>query len=385
MILFIYGEDTFRSHQKLIQIKAKFIDASLGDTNLSTIDCADKDIDYTHITRSVLAMPFLTKSRLVIIKNLLSSGKKKLQEQFLGFLDKIPETTVLVIYESEKVDRRMTLFKALSQTGSARFSAPGSRLKPASPKIIKEEFKLLEPYELKKWIKNEVESNGGTIDNMAIDKLIEYVGNDLWRLSNEIQKLISYCHSEPYLGEESRDPSQAQDDIKVKDVELLVRPRVVSNVFDLIDAIGAQNIKKAQSELHKLLDSGGNELYIHTMVVYQFRNLLIIKDLMINPKSEALNSKEIPNNKPQITNKFQISNSNDQNKSKIINLKSKIASQSGLHPFVVDKTMNQAKNYTFERLKEIYQILLDYDIKMKIGQIEPRLALDLLLVDLINK
>lgn len=346
MILFLYGEDTYRSHQKLAQIKAKFIDASLGDTNLSVLDCADKDIDYTQITRSVLAMPFLAKSRLVIIKNLLSSGKKKLQEQFLGFLDKIPETTILVIYESEKVDRRTVLFKAFTKTKSTKAtseeSSPAGDSPPQRCNIQAQEFKLLEPYELKKWIKGEVVIQGGKIDNAAIDKLIEYVGNDLWRLSNEIQKLISY-NLQPTTSE----------------VELLVRPRVVANVFDLIDAIGTKNIKKAQSELSKLLEAGENELYIFTMIVYQFRNLLIIKDLMISPKSQALNSKQSQNSK------FEISK------------------QSGLHPFVAEKTMNQAKNYTFDRLKEIYQLLLDYDIKMKIGQIEPRLALDLILVDLI--
>lgn len=336
MILFLYGEDTFRSHQKLAQIKAKFIDASLGDTNLSIADCSDEDFDITQITQMVLAMPFLAKSRLVVIKNLLSDGKKKLQEQVLELIEKVPETTVLVIYESEKVDRRIALFKALNKPKSAQ------------------EFKLLEPYELKKWIKGEVENQGGTIDNSAIDKLIEYVGNDLWRLSNEIAKLMAYGTSQIVDNGDNK-----QLAISDKQVELLVRPKIVANIFDLIDAIGAQNIKKAQSELHKLLNSGENALYIHTMVVYQFRNLLIIKDLLDNYKLQIINYKL---------------NSN---------LKLKISKQSGLHPFVVEKTMNQTKNYTMDRLKEIYQILLDYDIKMKTGQIEPRLALDLLIVDLV--
>jgi DNA polymerase-3 subunit delta len=347
MILFLFGEDTYSSHQKLAQIKAKFIDASLGDTNLSVADCADKDLDITQINQMILAMPFLAKTRLVVIKNLLSDGKKKLQEQFIELLPKIPETTVLVIYESEKVDRRTALFKTLIKTKTTKNTSEESLQAGGSPprrcSIQAQEFKSLEPYELKKWIIGEVEKQGGTIDNLAIDKLIEYIGNDLWRLSNEISKLISY-------------KLQATS----SDVELLVRPRVVANVFDLIDAIGAKNIKKAQNELHKLTDSGQNELYIHTMVVYQFRNLLIIKDLL----------------------ETQSSNLKTQNYS--LNLKTEIAKLSGLHPFVVEKTMGQAKNYTFERLKEIYKILLDYDIKMKTGQIELGLAMDMLLIDLIG-
>ncbi len=373
MILFLFGEDTYRSHQKLAQIKARFIDASLGDTNLSVADCADKELDYTQITRMVLAMPFLAKTRLVIIKNLLSDGKKKLQEQFIEFLPKIPETTVLVIYESEKVDRRTALFKKLNKPPSSASSyAKATDDKKASEgKPQSQEFKLLEPYELKKWIMGEVELLGGLIDNMAVDKLIEYVGNDLWRLSNEIRKLTTYCHSEfisesseiPNSLEDTRDRQVRDDTIKSKDVELLVRARVTANVFDLIDAIGAKNIKRAQSELHKLLDSGMNELYIHTMVVYQFRNLLIIKDLLDEKtKSEKLKAKSYN-----------------------LNLKTEILKQSGLHPFVAEKTMGQAKNYTMERLKEIYKTLLDYDVKMKTGQIEPKLALDLMVMDIIGE
>ena len=87
MILFLYGEDTYRSKQKLDAIKSKYIDASLGDTNLSVMDIADKkDTDFTDITRTVLALPFLAKNRLVIIKNLLNGKKQKLQEFLLRML-----------------------------------------------------------------------------------------------------------------------------------------------------------------------------------------------------------------------------------------------------------------------------------------------------------
>ena len=43
----------------------------------------------------------------------------------------------------------------------------------------------------KKWIKDFVEKQEGLIDGSAIDKLIEWVGNDLWRISNELKNLIA--------------------------------------------------------------------------------------------------------------------------------------------------------------------------------------------------
>lgn len=316
MILFIYGEDSFRSKQKLDAIKSKYIDASLGDTNLAVLDFSEQSISYDKVVREILAMPFLAKKRLVIIKNILSHGKEKLQTQIIDFIKKIPEYVLVIFYENEKIDRRKALFKILF-------------------KQKKEEFKLLDDLELKSWIKKEVEIKGGQIEPQAIEKLILYVGNDLWRINNEIDKVVNY---------------QAQ--ITSENVELLIKPKISANVFNLIDAMGQKNRQRSIGELHKLLDSGENELYIFTMIIYQFRNLLIIKDVLERSKEK---------------------NSN-------LNL----AKESGLHPFVMQKTVNQARNFSFKELKMIYQRLLDFDLKMKTGQVEPHLVLDIFVSELCN-
>lgn len=360
MILFLYGKDSYRSKQKLDAIKSKYIDASLGDTNLSIADFADKNLDFTQITRMILAFPFLAKNRLVILKNLLSEGNKKLQEQFLGLLEKVPSSTVLIIYESETPDRRTSLFKKLNKPKQSQ------------------EFKPLEPSQLKKWIADEVEKQGGKIESQAIEKLIEYVGSDLWRMSNEIQKVATYKYnarssskgvrsigaSLPYI---RNVPSNGASDplltselayINSSDVELLVKPKVEANIFEMIDFIGQKNSEQAIKSLHDLLGKGENELYILTMIVYQFRNLLIIKDILENSKSQETRYKQTS------INNFQI------------------AKISGLNPYVVQKTMSQAKNYSMNSLRTIYSKLLDYDLKIKTGKIGPKTALDILVIEL---
>jgi DNA polymerase-3 subunit delta len=47
-----------------------------------------------------------------------------------------------------------------------------------------------------------------------------------------------------------------------------------------------------------------------------------------------------------------------------------IASTIGEKPFVVGITMNQAQNFSFEKLKTIYRALLDMDTKLKTGGIK---------------
>lgn len=316
MILFFYGEDNYRLKQKIKALKEKFISASLGDTNLSVLD--GKIAPFDEIVRQILAMPFLARSRLIIIDNLIKEGKPEVREKIVEFLPKIPSSSVVVFVEEGMPDKRTSLFKKLNQPPKGV---------PSGPKTS-QEFKLLDDIQLRRWIKKEVDGRGGVIAPEAIDKLIEYVGNDLWRQSNELDKLKSYNKK-----------------ITSENIELLVKPQVESNIFDLVDAIGQKNFKKATQELQKLLDNGENELYILSMIVYQYRNLLILKDLYERGEK----------------NKWVI------------------AKKSELHPFVVQKTLAQLGNFTIESLKKSYATLLDFDVAIKTGKMESKTALNLLI------
>jgi DNA polymerase-3 subunit delta len=53
-----------------------------------------------------------------------------------------------------------------------------------------------------------------------------------------------------------------------------------------------------------------------------------------------------------------------------------------LHPFVAQKTWNQALNFTLPQLEATYHKLLDTDLATKTGRSDPIVALDLLVVEL---
>jgi len=319
MIIFFYGEDDFRLKQAVKKLKEKFISASLGDTNLAILE--GKTIVYNELVRQILAMPFLSRTRLVIIENLISQGKKSanrgsassgdIHEKVIEFLPKVPKTTILVFTEG-KPDKRTALFKKLVKADKVQ------------------EFVPLEEPKLRVWIKKEVEARSGIIEPEAISKLIEYIGNDLWRMSNEIAKLLSYNRK-----------------ITTENIETLVQSQVESDIFKMIDAVGAKNLKVALKECQNLLENGEAELYILSMIVYQYRNLLIIKDLQDRSKGNV--------------NSWAL------------------AKKAGMHPYVVQKTIVQAKNFSFEDLKKSYRTLLDFDLRMKTGKIEGKAALSLLL------
>lgn len=328
MILFFYGEDTYRLKQKIDELKAKYVSASLGDTNLVVLEA--NETDYAQVYRQVMALPFLAKTRLVILKNVFKEGKKELQEKLPELLDKVPETTVLVVAEFGKPDKRLVLFKKLNK--------PQNEAPLGSKKIW--EFNQLNPYEIDDWIKKEVKNRGAEIEPAAASKLAEYVGNDLWRISNELDKLINYSSSKP--NNELR--------ITLNDVLLLVRPQFETTVFALNDALIMKNREKALKELHQLTGSGEAELMIFAMIVSQYRNLLIAKD-MEERQGRALRSFEL-------------------------------AKLTGINPYVAQKISPYLSHFTLKELKDIYRQLLDYDLKMKTGKIEPKTALDLLVVKL---
>ena len=95
------------------------------------------------------------------------------------------------------------------------------------------------------------------------------------------------------------------------------------------------------------LEKGDNPLYLFSMINYQFRNLLVVKDL-------------IERNRPYYT----------------------ISKTSNLHPFVVRKSYEQAGKFSFPELKKIYRKIFQVDLAIKTGKINPETGLDLLLSEI---
>jgi DNA polymerase-3 subunit delta len=151
-------------------------------------------------------------------------------------------------------------------------------------------------------------------------------------MNNEIKKLVSF---------------KSKRRIEAEDVELLVKPKIEADIFKTIDAIAQKNKKQALFLIHKHLEKGDSPLYLLSMINFQFRNLLMIKDL-------------IEKNRPYYA----------------------ILKTTKLHPFVVKKSWQLANKFTFQELKKIYQKIFQADLSIKTGKIEPKITLELLLAEL---
>jgi len=314
MLILLYGEDTFRSKEKLKKLKAKFAQQDSSGMNLQEIN--GKRAELADIKKAVQSVPFLGDKRLVIIEKLLAEGNKDLLSKIAELIKEgLPASSAVIFWEEGKPDKRTKLFKLLNKQGQT------------------EELTPLSGTTLNKWITDHVTAAQGKINSEATNKLAAYVGTDLWQMSQEIDKLVSY------KGEGK--------EIEAEDVDTLVKAKLDTNIFSFIDAIGYQDKTKALKLLHDQLASGEHALYLLTMITYQFRNLLVVKELLENG-----------------TNPYQISK------------------EAKMHPFVAKKTTEQAANFDFSELRAIYKKLLDLDTALKTSKIEPTLGLDLLVVGL---
>ena len=122
-------------------------------------------------------------------------------------------------------------------------------------------------------------------------------------------------------------------EIEAADVKNLTRGNFSDNIFALTDALSAKNKALAIKLLAEQIEAGLEGPYLLNMFVRQFRILLQLR--------QAVDSGLSPR---------------------------QIATQMKLHPFVLQKGLEQAKNFNLTALKNIFSQLAKVDYLAKSGQ-----------------
>ncbi|MFA6457908.1 MAG: DNA polymerase III subunit delta [Patescibacteria group bacterium] len=181
------------------------------------------------------------------------------------------------------------------------------------------EFAPPKPAEFKKWLAAEITRVGLAIEPAAVELLATFTLGDCAAAVNELAKLKTFAGT----GKISR-----------ADVRALTHPNLHVSVFNLTDAIGARRIESALADLHDIVDRGENLVQIFFMVVRQFRILLNLN---------ALAARNLP--------------------------PAEIARELKLHPFVVQNSLQQARNFSEAELLAAHAKLLAIDVAMKTGRL----------------
>ncbi len=182
------------------------------------------------------------------------------------------------------------------------------------------------------WLGKRARDAGAKLTPEAGRLLIESSGDDLRVLAHEIDKLSTY------VGPGGQ--------IRLEDVRALTPIARQTRVFDLTDALARRDRKRALALLHELLANGESPLGIVALTAFQTRALLHVKTLA-----------ERGLRPPQI------------------------AQQAGLAPYVVEKSLPLARQFSFAQLEAAHHSLLEIDTALKRSRTTPEMALDLFVLE----
>lgn len=327
MIIFIYGSDSYRSRQKLNELKNKFIsEVDPTAQSLSAID--GKGTTVKEISEKISTGSLFVKKRLVVIEDVFENKSDKILGEIESFLKERPE--------SQNADEdNIIIFKEGDLTNkNAKLKKEGKKLFAF---LLKQKYvlecKTLSGSQLNNFIKEEVEKLKRKINLSAINTLVAHTNSDLWKISSELHKLAMSVGE----GEEISD----------KLVKENVTPIIDENIFALTDAISARNKRLALKLLEEQYRAGLSEDYVLAMLLRQFKILLRIKSAILSNLSAT-----------------------------------QIASELKMHPYVVKKSLSQVGSFELEDLKDKLNNLLAMDFMNKTGQGELKGNLALFLTKL---
>ncbi len=167
-IYFLMGEEPYYIDRIVDFIEENVLTEE--DKGFNQMVLYGRDTSIEDIVSNARRYPMMAERQVVIIKEAqdLSRTIEKLEPYALN-----PQlsTTLVICYKYKKIDKRKKLYKAVSKTG-----------------LIFEGKKLYEN-QVGGWIQKTMKSRDYHIAPKAAQKLVEFLGMDLGKIDNELQKL----------------------------------------------------------------------------------------------------------------------------------------------------------------------------------------------------
>ncbi len=338
----ICGENDYLKKQYINSLVSKF--TSNDQESFSEVIYVDgKSASIEEIQNALMTIPFFAKSNLVVIYNLIdkykniSNTKKKSTAKssnnwntLLEFLNNLPNEKQILLVEDwqspkditnnlndERKDLMVEAKRLIDKLGLTNQTQIQS-------------FNNLLSLELEKWISKQLLDNGKTISNKNARLIADYVGNDMWTLSNEIEKVINYCEGEV---------------VESEHLDILINNPKEMVIFKLVDLLLDQNIAVSFKNIPSIFESGHSTQYLLSMISRQMRLLIIAKQLTHYNSPKSLYKEKL-----------------------------------GIYSdYVIDNIINQVKHRDIDVLMNLYEKISDLDIGMKTGTINENIIFDSLI------
>lgn len=255
-----------------------------------------KDSEPQNIAESALRFPMMADKQVIIVKEAQSLRKI---ENLENYAEKPMASTILVLnYKYKTIDARTKLAKAIKKNG-----------------VILTTKKIYDN-QVPAWIEKYLKKHNFAITPQAAQILTAYLGNDLGKVANELNKLV----------------------IAVKETNTITPAHIEKNIglskdynlFELQDALGGRNVFKANQIIQYFgANPQQHPIQKTTATLFSYFSK-IFSYHFLKDKSERNAVAEL-----------------------------------GGHPFYIRKIIAASKKYNPTKLYEIIGILREYDMKSK--------------------
>jgi len=256
-----------------------------------------RDIGIEDIVSNAKRYPMMAERQVVIVKE--AQDLSRTIENLVSYVENPQPTTVLVIcYKYKTLDKRKKLSKIIGKNG-----------------LLFESKKLYEN-QVGEWIRRVLSGKGYQIEPKAALMLVEFLGTDLSKISNELDKLMIILPKESLIS-----PVHIEENIGIsKDY----------NNFELRKAVGERKIVKVNQIINYFGDNPkSNPLVVTISLLSSFFTQLLIYHGLVDKS------------------------------------KGNVAKALRVNPYFVSDYQNAARNYPMRKVSQVISLLRDADVKSK--------------------
>ncbi|MDH5609810.1 MAG: DNA polymerase III subunit delta, partial [Cyclobacteriaceae bacterium] len=297
---FLQGEEPFFIDNIISHIEANALDDSQKGFNQYVL--YGRDADVPTILSVARKYPMMGERQVVIVKEaqeLKGLNKEDNQKMLVAYLENPLPSTVLVFgYKYKNIDKRTKFGKAIEKNSVFLHS------------------KRIYDNQVPGWIQSYAQARQVRVSQRAVMLLSENIGNNLQRLSNEIEKLLLN------VGEGG--------EISEKEVHRFVGISKEYNIFELQNALSVGNLAKALKIANFFSANPSNNPLVLTLfsLFSYFTKLLLIHE---SPSKE----------------------------------KNALASRIGVNPFFVEEYLAAARRYSLPRVLQNIELIHQADLHSK--------------------
>jgi DNA polymerase-3 subunit delta len=256
-----------------------------------------RDVTIDDIISNAKRYPMMAERQVVIVKE--AQDLSRTIEQLSKYAENPQPSTVLVLnYKYKKIDKRKTLYKTINKTG-----------------VVFESKKLYEN-QVPDWIRKTLAAKQYSIAPKAAQMLVEFLGTDLSKVNNELEKLQLIVPEGSQIT-----PEIIEENIGIsKDF----------NNFELRKAVGEKDRIKANRIINYFAENPKDNPFVVTV------------GLLFNFFSQLLHYHGLNDKSPRA-----------------------VASSLRINPYFVSEYANAARNFPMKKVSTVISILREYDVKGK--------------------